>query len=592
MPSLPMNIPYGISDYEAIRTRNFYFVDKTRFIPHLEQHNFVVFIRPRRFGKSSWLTILEAYYDKKRKAQFDLFFSGTDIGKAPTSQANQYRVLYFNFSRVRSDLKHVEHSFERHTTSRLRTCLESYPEDFPPEVVTSIMEEPSIHDQLNALFDAVAKRDVKLYVLIDEYDNFANNILVHAGEQAYHDLTHGDGFFRQFFTVIKGGTSGLGAGISRLFMTGVSPVTLDDVTSGFNLGDNLSLASEFDEMLGFTESEVHGILEYYRSVGYISLEVEEALGIMREWYNGYRFNKRSQTDVFNTDMVWHFIKECKTNRETPIPDRLIDDNVRIDYGKLRHLILVNRQLNGNYDRLRTILEEGQVLSEVVMSFPLAELHLPENFTSLLYYFGLLTFRGTEMGSPVLAPPNQTILLLMYEYIRRSLGEVGWFQIVVDEFKRLILSMAWKGEWEPVFRYLSDQTDAQTSIRDYLSREKVIQGFLLAYLNINDVFFCRTEYEFNKGYVDLFLEPFVAKYPDIQHGYLIELKYLKRDQWKESKAEELLTEAENQLTQYLQDSRLQQWETLQFTGIVLLFCGWELKTMCAVRPALEKPNEGK
>ncbi len=578
MPSLPMNIPYGISDYEAIRTRNFYFVDKTRFLAPLEQHNFVVFIRPRRFGKSSWLTILEAYYDKKRKNQFDMFFSGTDVGKQTTSQAHQYCLLYFNFSRVRSELEHVHASFEEHTQSRLRTCLQRYPHDFPPDAVSTIVEAPTIHSQLNRLFDFVTERNVKLYVLIDEYDNFANNILVHVGEQAYHDLTHGEGFFRQFFTMIKGGTSGLGAGISRLFMTGVSPVTLDDVTSGFNIGDNLSLASEFEEMLGFTEPEVRGILEYYRDVGYVKLDVKEALDILKEWYNGYRFNEDQTTDVFNTDMVWHFVSQCKTNPKRRIPSHLVDENVRIDYGKLRHLILVNRQLNGNFDRLRTVLEEGRIVSEVVKSFPLKRLNLPENFTSLLYYFGLLSFRSYEMGQPVLAPPNQTILHLMYEYIRRSLDEVNWFHIAEDRFNRLIRFMAWKGEWKPVFQYLAEQVEAQTSIRDYLSREKVIQGFLLAYLNINDVFLCRSEYEFHKGYVDLFLEPFVAKYPDIQHGFLIELKYLKRDQWKESTAEELLTEAENQLIQYLEDPRLQQSETLQFKGVILLFCGWELKAM--------------
>ncbi len=577
----PMNIPYGISDYEAIRTRNFYFVDKTRFLPHLEQHNFAVFVRPRRFGKSSWLTILAAYYDQQRADQFDTFFAGTAIGKSPTSQANQYCVLYFNFSRVRSELEHVQPSFEDHTQNRLRTCLESYPESFPPEVLSSILAAPTIHSQLNRLFDAAAKLDVKLYVLIDEYDNFANNILVHAGERAYHDLTHGDGFFRQFFTVIKGGASGLGAGISRLFMTGVSPVTLDDVTSGFNIGDNLSLSSEFDEMLGFTEPEVRGILEYYREVGYVNLEIEESLDIMREWYNGYRFSEDQSSDVFNTDMVWHFVLQCKTNPKRKTPSYLIDENVRIDYGKLRHLILANRQLNGNFDRLKTVIEEGQIVSEVVKSFPLDQLHQPQNFSSLLYYFGLLTFRGAYRGRSTLAVPNQTVQHLILGYIRDALLEVGRFEVPKDTFTDLIGDMAWEGAWEPLFRYLAEQIEAQTSIRDYLSREKVIQGFLLAYLNINDVFFCRSEYEFNKGYVDLFLEPFVAKYPDIQHGFLIELKYLKRDEWKESKADELLAEAETQLSTYLQDSRLQQWGTLRFTGVILLFCGWELKEMRAV-----------
>ncbi len=589
MTSSIMNIPYGISDYEAIRSRNFYFVDKTRFIPHLEQHNFVVFIRPRRFGKSSWFSLLQGYYDKKLKDQFDLLFAGTDIGQNPTAERHQYCILSFNFSLVSSSLDLVESRFEEYTQLCLEFFLHRYAEDFPTSIAESIRSAPSIHSQLNRLFVYVAERGIKLYVLIDEYDNFANSILVQSGAPAYHDLTHGEGFFRHFFTILKGGASGHGAGISRLFLTGVSPVTLDDVTSGFNMGDNLSLTSEFDEMLGFTESEVRGILKYYRDAGYVNLEVTEALAVMKEWYNGYRFSKTSHTDVYNTDMVWHFIKECKTNQESPIPDRLIDDNVRIDYGKLRHLILVNRQLNGNFDRLRTVLDEGQVVSEVVTSFPLAQLHQPQNFTSLLYYFGLLTFKGRYRGKSALAVPNQTVQHLILGYIRDALMDVGRFEIARDPFTDRIGDMAWDGAWEPVFRYLAEQIDAQTSIRDYLSREKVIQGFLLAYLNINDVFFCRTEYEFNKGYVDLFLEPFVAKYPDIQHGFLIELKYLKRDQWKESKAEELLTEAENQLTQYLQDSRLQQWETLRFTGIVLLFCGWELKTMREVGSALEKTS---
>ena len=229
-------------------------------------------------------------------------------------------------------------------------------------------------------------------------------MLAHRGREAYESLTHGGGFYRNFFATLKAGTSEAGGGLERLFITGVSPITMDDVTSGFNVGENVTLEPEFNDLLGFTEPEVRGLLELYRDRGGFNQDVDAALDVMREWYNGYRFAKTATGDLYNTDMVLHYLKSSLPNK--PMPDDLIDTNIRIDYTKLRHLLLVNqrvsagtRQLNGNFDLLRYLIGEGEAEADINLSFPLDELDEPENFLSLLYYFGLLGIRGgVGMGS--------------------------------------------------------------------------------------------------------------------------------------------------------------------------------------------------
>ena len=209
-------------------------------------------------------------------------------------------------------------------------------------------------------------------MLIDEYDNFANTVLAHHGAEAYHSFTHGGGFYRNFFATLKGGADRSGGGLERLFITGVSPVTMDDVTSGFNIGKNISLHPDFNEMVGFTEPEVRRLVETYRDLGVFNQDVDTAMGIMGEWYNGYRFAKAAATDLYNTDMVLYFLDNSIPNRD--VPDELIDTNVRIDYGKLRHLLVTSRQLNGNFDLLRDIIGEQQVDTRIQPTLPAGAPH--------------------------------------------------------------------------------------------------------------------------------------------------------------------------------------------------------------------------
>ena len=310
-------------------------------------------------------------------------------------------------------------------------------------------------------------------MLIDEYDNFANTVLAYHGAEAYHSFTHGGGFYRNFFAALKGGADRSGGGLERLFITGVSPVTMDDVTSGFNIGTNISLEPDFNEMVGFTAAEVRHLVETYRDLGVFNQDVDTAMGIMGQWYNGYRFAKAAETDLYNTDMVLYYLKHSIPNRE--VPDELIDTNVRIDYGKLRHLLVVGRQLNGNFDLLRDVIGEEQVDTRIEPGFPLERLAEPENFFSLLHYFGLLSIREVVDGMPRLAIPNQTVKRLMYGYLRDGYRDVGVFSVNLFRFEQLMMGMANRGEWRPAFEFLSEAIARQTGIRDYIGGEKVIQG---------------------------------------------------------------------------------------------------------------------
>ena len=432
------------------------------------------------------------------------------------------------------------------------------------------------------LFRYAGDHDIPLYVLIDEYDNFANTVLAHHGADAYESFTHGGGFYRNFFATLKSGTSRSGGGIDRLFITGVSPVTMDDVTSGFNIGTNISLHPDFNEMVGFTEAEVRRLVEIFTARGVFDQGAATAMGIMGQWYNGYRFSEDAETDLYNTDMVLYYLKHSIPN--LGVPTYLIDTNVRIDYGKLRHLLVVGRQLNGNFDLLRRIIGEERVdVLRIEPSFPLQQLTDEENFLSLLHYFGLLSIRAVAGGTPRLGIPNQTVKRLMYGYLRDAYRDVEVFQISLFRFEQLLMRMANEGEWRPALEFLGEAIARQTGIRDYIAGEKVIQGFLAAYLSLADYYVFRSEAELGKGHADITLEPLIARYPQLRRGYLIELKYLGRGESVEpGRVAAAAGAASAQLERYLADERLaRQFPGVRFTGLAVVFHGWELVFFDAV-----------
>ena len=607
-------IPYGMADFRAIRREGFLYVDKTRFVRDLEHERYAFFLRPRRFGKTCWHSVLEHYYDRTRKDGFEALFADTNIGDEPTVNRSAYAVLRLNFSAFSKRLSTLEKRFEEYCHTRLRGMLEANEDIFPEPLTHRILALPTIGGRLNELFLHAERLGVRLFLLIDEYDNFANTILAGEGEAAYRQLTHGGGFFRDFFATVKAGTDS--GNLERLFITGVSPVTMDDVTSGFNIGKNISFRAKYNDMVGFTETEVRGLVEMYREAGVFDEEPDTAMAVMREWYNGYRFAKEAAEDVYNTDMVLYYLAHSIPNDVGP--DDLIDTNVRVEYTKLRHLVVVNRDavadraarlaaqqrtadaeppagepprrvsntaelldatalgLNGNFDVLREVIAEGQLDANLHPSFPMDQLGQRENFLTLLHCFGLLSIREAVDGRARLGVPNQTVRHLMYGYLRDAYRDVGVFSVDILAFENLIWAMARDGKWRPAVDYLADALRRQTSVRDYVQGERLLQGFLAAYLGATSCFVFHTEQELGKGYADMVLTPLTARYPSLRHGYVVELKYLKRDQSSDALTSDALETAKTQLRGYLADERLaQQHPSVRFTGVALVFRGWEL-----------------
>ncbi len=576
MASYPV-LPYGVSDFKFLRRGKMMYVDKTRFVRRLEHRPYVFFIRPRRFGKSLWVSVLEYYYNRVHADRFEALFGGTDIGADPTPSRSRYVVLRFDFSVFDQTPSTLRERFEQHCERYLRSAMRRNRDLFPDDATRAILSPPDINGKLDQLFDYAGEEDIPICVLIDEYDNFANNVLAQRGEAAYQEFTHGGGFFRSFFTTLKAGAAR--GGIERLFMTGVSPITLDDVTSGFNMADNISLDPEFAELTGFTEAEVGKMLATYRDAGVFDQDVDAALDTMREWYDGYRFSEDSVASVYNSDMVLYYLRKSIPNGSPP--RELIDQNVRIDYGKLRHLMLVSRQgpkrLNGNFDLLRHLVAEGRGEAHIQRSFPLERLAEPENFLSLLYYFGLLGIEGTSGSKARLGIPNQTVRRLLYGHIRDAYRDVELFSVDLNRMFVLVTDMAFRGEWRPVIDFLSEAIAEQTGIRDYIAGEKVLQGFIAAYFGLSDAFLMRSEGELGKGYPDLVLEPFTARHPDMGYGYVIELKYVRRGEPQaDHVAAARLADARSQLRRYLADAGLRaRYPSVRFIGLALVFHGWQL-----------------
>jgi len=553
------------------------------FIPLIEATPFVFLIRPRRFGKSLFLSTLQAYYDIKYKDRFEALYRDTWILSNPTDERGKYLALYFNFSAVLKDKDKVQDDFNNYCNIEIETFLDKYKEYIPEQIIQKVNCQETAHEKLHILASKLREHDCKIYLFIDEYDNFTNTLLTDFGEGEYKRITRQAGYFKQFFTNLKLLTSGTGSGLARLFITGVSPVTMDDVTSGFNLGDNISISPAFNNILGFTDSDVHEILDYYISVGELKLDKEKALQTMRKWYNNYQFSEECENPVYNTDAVLYFVKEAIRDRK--IPSQLIDDNLRMDYGKLQYLIIQDNSLNGNFKRLTEIINNGGIPSEIKKSFPFDQITQQDNFISLLYFFGLLSYSGTYVeGLPFLHIPNETIKQMVFEYIRRSFENACGFSVQMYELLLLVRKMAYRGEFKEAFEFIENQIKKQSSLRDFIDGETFVKAFYLSFLNIYDFYISASEEEMNKGYADLIMKPFYIKYKDIKFAYLIELKYIKRSV-KDKEFEELLQqkiqEAKSQLGQYSEDEYERQMLGLPPYGmvtlkkVIIVFHGWEL-----------------
>ena len=518
-------IPYGMMNFVDVREDDCYFVDKTVFIPALEAANkFFFFIRPRRFGKSLTLTMLQHYYDVLDKDHFEKWYGGLYIGQHPTPERNSYLVISLDFAEVLAEIDNYHSSLDAYCDTEFRSFCRRYADYLPAGILEELSLKEGAVEQLSFLHKRCAEAGRQLYLFIDEYDHFTNKILSEpACLNDYKTETHGTGYLRSFFDTVKAGTK---TSIKRVFVTGVSPVTMDDLTSGFNIGTNYSLSPEFNELVGFTEEDVRAMLDYYATTCEFHHTTDELIAIMKPWYDNYCFAKQSfgRTTLYNSNMVLYFVDNY-IRCGCEVPDNMIEENIRVDYNKLRMLIRKDREFAHDASLIQTIVQQGYITGNLKTGFPAEQITDPDNFVSLLYYFGMLTIDGTSMGKTKLSVPNQVVREQMYNYLLDAYKEndLRYERYTLGDLES---KLAYLGDWQSYFDYIAHCIKTYSSQRDKQKGEYYVHGFTLALTSLNPYYRPVSELDNQEGYADIFLLPLLDIYKDMEHSYIIELKYAK------------------------------------------------------------------
>ena len=542
-------LPYGISDYAQVKREGKYMVDKTMYLERMERAgNFLFLIRPRRFGKSLFLSMMESYYDIEAKDNFDLLFGDTYVGSHPTAERNEYQVLRLDFSKPGGNKDTIEENVNGYLDLMYGDFVSRYAKYYPENYVVEYNQQKSTSDRVNYVHQKFATNKIKSYLIIDEYDNFTNNVLNQHGEAVYHAMTHAEGFYRDLFKKFKGS-------FTRILMMGVSPVTMDDVTSGYNIATALTLEKQFNEMLGFSDEEVRQIIRYYNEAGAFSLDEDETLKAMRPWYDGYCFSEYANVEghhVFNTDMVLYYLKSFLLNGEEP--SDLIDPNAKTDYAKLDRVVRLDKIEGDRKGVLLEIAQNGFTYGRVKRSFPAHQLTDSNMFKSLLFYYGMVTIKGMRGAQCILGIPNNNVREQYFNYLLVEYNKIHTIDLsrLTDSFDDAALD----GHWREMMECICRQYHDTTSVRSLIEGERNLQGFMNALLTLNPYYLTCPEVELNHGYCDFFLMPDLSRYPDIRHSYIIELKYLPMTA-TDAEAEKQWNEAEEQIRGYAKGKVVRQ-----------------------------------
>ena len=567
-------IPYGMQNFEDVIKEDCYYVDKTPFIEQIEESNkYFLFIRPRRFGKTLTLSMLENYYDINKKDKFDEIFGKLYIGQNPTPEHNTYLIIHLNFAEVAAGLDDYKNGLDNHCRLVFNFFCDIYAHILPADTKEGLQQEPDAVSKLRFLCQKCQEVEKKIYLFIDEYDNFTNMILAHEEHLVrYRNQTHGEGYLRQFFNTIKGAA---GNTLGRVFVTGVSPVTMDDLTSGFNIGTNYSLSPKFNEMTGFTEEEVREMLDYYGSVLPFNHTTDELIKVMKPWYDNYCFAVKSygKTTMYNSVMVLNFISNYIDN-EYDIPDSMVETNIRIDYDKLRMLIRHDKEFAHDASIIQQLVTQGFVIGTLNENFPAERINDPDNFLSLLFYFGMVTIDGTYKGETKFIIPNEVVRDQMYTYLLDTYKEND---LVYDRYSKgkLESKLAYDGQFKPYFEYIADCLKKYSSQRDKQKGEAFVHGFTLAMTSQNKFYRPISELDNDGGYADIFLSPLCDIYKDMVDSYIIELKYSK-SQTTDEQVKKLFEEASAQISRYADSDMVRETvKTTKLHKLVVIYRGAEM-----------------
>ena len=562
-----MRIPYGQSHFATLREDRAFYADKTPFLPQLENieagYRYLIFLRPRRIGKSLLVSMLEYYYDLARKDRFDELFGGLWVHANPTPEQGRYLVLTLDFSPVSTDgdVERIRRSFSETVKGSVWAFLMRYRGRFPEfgRLEENLDRYEDAAGLLGAVLGITSGLGQKLYLLIDEYDHFANRLLADGDQELYESIVRGTGFVRSFYAGLKAWTRS--GALARMFITGVSPILLDDLSSGFNIIRHISLQDRFSSMAGFTRADVERAVDEFLS-GKPELLSDPRLGdrgrlleTLERYYNGYRFSRRADERVYNSDLVLYFLSQLENTGR--YPEQMLDINVRTDYGRLQRIASLSGAAGAETRALlESILTEESISSELVEQFGVRAMYSRAQLVSLFYYMGMLTFSqgAAEQALPELTIPNRVIRTLQWEYMAYVLQDQEHLVLDMSDVEDALVAMAVRGDIAPLVTLFRDEVMGKIGVKDQRQfNEGTLKLMLLAYLSNSRVFHILSEKEFARGYCDLFLTP-AQDLRSLRYAWMLEVKYLKTGA-KQADIEEAVAAAYVQLERYTSDATL-------------------------------------
>ena len=543
----------GVTNYEDLIRENRLYVDKTMYIEKMENlpDKAIMFLRPRKFGKTLFTSVLENYYDKKKSDEFEFLFKNTYIGKHPTELRNSYSILRFNFSGINTENEETTmKGFKEKVTISIEGFIKTYGIDF------YINPEQTVEGMTRSLIEAfkLQKTKEKIYIIIDEYDHFANELLGFHPEH-FKNLVSKNGKVRKWYEILKEGTETV---IDRIFITGVAPITLDSLTSGFNIGKDISQDIRFNEMMGFTKKELVKILDDQE----ISKnEQDKILPIMKENYDGYKFGLNAENQIYNSNMCLYFLSEYTWARK--IPDKLVDVNIASDYSKIGKMLDLCKG-EKRLEILKSTVEGKPISADIVQKFNPAIDFNENDMISMLYYLGYLTISGEELGMPELTIPNKVMKEIYADYFMQIMNQEADFEIDSTVSQEILREIAINGKIDKMVETLKIYLN-NLSNRDLIKFDEKYIKLIFYCISMNmKIYSTKSEMEVNRNYPDILLVPRdrTKEYKSI----MVEFKYLKKGE--KAKIEDKQREAREQIERYSKFDDIKDIEELNKYTLVV------------------------
>ena len=549
-------LPQGISNYEELVNDGYCYVDKTKYIEKLENfsNKRIMFLRPRKFGKTLFTSVLECYYDILKKDKFEKLFveTGTYIGKNPTSLKNSYHILKFNFSGIdTSSVEATIRGFKREVSSSINVFVKRYNIDF---YVNDAQEAEDILDNLFKAF-ALQKNDEKIYVIIDEYDHFANELLGFHTEH-FKNLVSRDGKVRKWYEILKKGTETV---VDRIFITGVAPITLDSLTSGFNIVTDITRDFRFNEMFGFTWKE---LIKLINTQDLSKEDKKLLLPLMKENYDGYKFSLKGAYQMYNSNMCLYLLSYYSSTKM--LPESLVDVNIASDYSKLSKMLELCSG-NEKVNILEKTVSGETITAQIIEKFNPATTFAEQELISMLFYLGYLTIVGESFGKAELKIPNHVMKELYADYFLAIVKKDLDIHVLESENYEMTKELACDGKIDKMIEILKKYLNnlSNRDLEKFDEKYVKILFYSIAMNTLKTAYWVKSEYEVQRKYPDLLLIP-----KEREKGYytiMIEFKYLKKE--KANLLEEKQNEARNQIVEYSNLNEIKNIDKIEKYAVV-------------------------